>query len=74
MSEDIKKLSNITSKLPNNMESFMDQLKVFSNLFYALFTASYPIFLGLETIILSLVEYKPAVQALIKRQQRAATA
>ena len=52
----------------------MDQLKVFSNLFYALFTASYPIFLGLETIIRSLVEYKPAVQALIKRQQRAATA
>ena len=59
-----------TSKLPNSMESFMEQFKVFANLLYALFTASFPLFLELKTIICSLMEYKPAAQALIKRQQR----
>ena len=70
--EDIKKLSKLTSKLPNSMEIFMEQLKVFANLLYALFTASFPLFLELKTIIHSLMEYNPAAQATIKRQQRAA--
>ena len=56
------------------MESFMDQLKVFENLCYALFTESCPLFLKLKTIIRSLLEYKPTAQALIKNQQRAAIA
>ena len=70
--EDIKKLSNLTSKPPNSMKSFMEQLTVFSNLLYALFTASCPLFLKLKTIIHSLMEFKPAAHVLIKSQQRAA--
>ena len=72
--EDIKKLSKLTSKLPNSMLSFMEQLKVFANLLYALLTAYLPLFLEPKTIIRSLMEYKIAVQALIKKQQRAAIA
>ena len=72
--EDIKKLLKLTSKLPNSMKSFMEQLKVFANLLYALFTASCPLFLELKTIIRSLMDYKPAAQALTKGQQRAAIA
>ena len=53
------------------MGSFMEQLKVFANLLYALFNASYPLILELNTIIRSLVEYKPVARALIKRYQRA---
>ena len=52
----------------------MEQLKVFANLLYALFTASCPLFLKLKTIIHSPMEYKPAVRVLIKRHQRAAIA
>ena len=48
----------------------MDQLKVFANLLYALFTASCPPFLELKMIIRSLMEYKPAARALIKMKQR----
>ena len=40
--KDIKKLTNLTSKLPNSMESIVEQLKVFANLIYALFTSSCP--------------------------------
>ena len=40
--KDIKKLTNLTSKLPNSMESIVEQLKVFANLIYALFTSSFP--------------------------------
>ena len=65
--EDINKLFKLTSNLPNFTESFIDQLKVFVNLLYALFTASFPLFLKLKTIIRSLMEYKPAARALIKR-------
>ena len=36
--EGIKKLSKLTLKLTNTMESFMEQLKVFANLLYVLFT------------------------------------
>ena len=72
--EDMNNLPNLTSKLPNSTESFMEQLKLFASLLYALFTASCPLFLELKTIIRSLVEYKPAAQALIKRQQREAIA
>ena len=72
--EDTNKLSNLTSKLPNSMEIFMEQLKVFANLLYALFTTSRPLFFELKKIIRSLMECNPAVQALIKSQQRAAIA
>ena len=72
--EDINNLLNLTSKLPNSMESFMEQLKVFGDLLYAILTASCPLFLELNTITRSLMEYKPAARALIKRQQRAAIA
>ena len=72
--EDIKKLWKLTSKLPNSMKSFMEQIKVFANLLYALFTASFPLFLELKKTIYSLMEYKPAARALTKRQQRAAIA
>ena len=65
--EYIKKLSEITSKLPNSMENFMDQLKVFANLLYALFTEYSPLFLELKTIIRSIMKYKPAARALMKR-------
>ena len=54
------------------MECFMEQIKVFANLLYALFTASCPLFLELKTIIRSLMEYKPAARAPIKKQQTAA--
>ena len=40
--EDIKKLSKQTSNIPNSTESFIEQLKVFANLIYALFSASPP--------------------------------
>ena len=43
-------------------------------LLYALFTTSFPLFLELKMIILSLMEYKPAARVLIKSQQRAAIA
>ena len=56
------------------MKSFVEQLKVFAKLLYALSSASFPLFLELNTIIRSLMEYKPAERALIKRQQRAAIA
>ena len=72
--EDIKNLLKLTSKLPNSMESFMEQLKVFANLLYALFTAYPPLLLELNTIICSLMEYKPASRVLVKSQQRAAIA
>ena len=72
--EDIKNMSKLTSKLPNFMESFMEQLKVFSNLIYALFTASCLIFLELKAIIRSLMEYNTAAQTVIKRKQRSAIA
>ena len=52
----------------------MDQLKVFANLLYAIFTASFPLFLKLKTIIRSPMDCKPAARALIKRQQRAVIA
>ena len=70
--EGIKKLSKLTSNLPKSMESFMEKLKVFANLLYALFTASCPLFLELKTIIRSLMEYKPAARELTKRKKRAA--
>ena len=70
--EDNKKLSNLTSNIPNSMESFMEQIKVFANLLYALLTSSFPLFLKLKTIILSLMEYKPLARAPIKKQQTAA--
>ena len=54
------------------MESFMDQLKVFENLLYALFTAPCPPLLELKMIIRSLMEYKPAARALIISHKRAA--
>ena len=38
--EDIKELPKLTSKLPNSMEFFMEKLKVFENLLYAIFTES----------------------------------
>ena len=63
--EDIKKLSKLTSKLPKSMEIFTEQLKVFTNLLCAILTASCPLFLELKAIIRSLMEYKPAAQALI---------
>ena len=69
--EDTKDLSNLTSKPPNSMESFMEQLKVFANLLYAIFTASFPLLLELKAIIRSLTEYKPTARALIKRHQMA---
>ena len=53
------------------MERFMEQLKVFENLLYALLTASCPPFLELKAIIHSLIYYRPAAQAFIKRIQRA---
>ena len=56
------------------MESFVEQLKLFANLLYAIFTASFSLFLELKTIICSLMEYKPATRALIKWQQREAIA
>ena len=46
--EDTNKLSNLTSKLPNSMEIFMEQLKVFANLLYALFTTYRPLFFELK--------------------------
>ena len=52
----------------------MEQLKVFANLLYALFTAYPPLLLELNTIICSLMEYKPASRVLVKSQQRAAIA
>ena len=52
----------------------MGQFKVFANLIYAFFAASCPLFLKLKAIIHSLMEYNPAAQVLIKRQQRAAIA
>ena len=52
----------------------MDQLKVFANLLYAIFTAYFPLFLKLKTIIRSPMDYKPAARALIKSQQRAVIA
>ena len=70
--EDIKKLSKLTSKLPKSMEIFTEQLKVFTNLLYAPFTASCPLFLNINKIICSLMYYEPKAGALIKRQQRAA--
>ena len=54
------------------MESFMDYLKVFPNLLYALLTVSFPLFLKIKTIIRSLMEYKHAARELIKIQQREA--
>ena len=72
--DNIKKLSNLTSKLSNSMESFMEQLKVFAKLNYALFISSCPLFLELKTIICSRMEYKPAVRSMIKRQKRSAIA
>ena len=56
--EGVKKLSKLKSKFPNSMEIFIEQIKVFANLLYALFTAYCPLFLKLKTIIRSLVEYK----------------
>ena len=53
--EDVKKLSKLTSKLPNSMEIFMLQVNVFSKLLYAVFTTSFPIFLELKKIICSLM-------------------
>ena len=54
--EDIKKLSKLTSNLPKSMESLMEQLKMFANLLYALFTSYLPLFLKLKTMICSLIE------------------
>ena len=48
----------------------MEKLKVYENLFYELSNESLPLFHELKSIILSLMEYKPAEQALIKRKQR----
>ena len=56
------------------MEGFMEQLKVFSNLLYALFTEPLYFFLELRAIIRSLMEYTPAETALTKNQQRYAIA
>ena len=70
--EDIRNLLKLTSNLPNSMESFMEHLKVFANLLYALFTSSFSLFLELKKIIRVLMEYKPAARALIKSQRRAA--
>ena len=56
------------------MESFMEHLKVFSNLLYVLLAASCPLFLELNMIIRSLMEYKPVARALIKIHQREAIA
>ena len=56
------------------MERFMEQLKVFENLLYALLTASCPPFLELKAIIRSLIYYIPAARAPIKRKQRASIA
>ena len=72
--EDVKKLSKLTSKLPNSMESFMEKIKIFANLLYALFTASCLLFPELKTIVYSLIEYNPVARLLIKSQQRAASA
>ena len=72
MPKDIKKLSNITSKLPNFMESFMEQIKVFAKFLCEFFTASCPLFLELKAIIRSLMDYNPSARVLIKRKHRAA--
>ena len=53
--EDIKNLSKITPNIPNSMESFMEQLKVFANLIYALFAAYFPLFIKLKSVIQSIV-------------------
>ena len=53
--EDIKNMSKLTSNLPNSMESFMEQPKVFVNLLYALSAASLILFLELNIIIRSLM-------------------
>ena len=58
--EEIMKLSKITSKLPNTMEVFTEQVKVFAKLLYALFSSYSPLFLKPKAIIRSLMEYKPA--------------
>ena len=69
--EGMKKLSKLKSKFPNSIEGFMEKLKVFANLLYAIFTASFPLLLELKAIIRSLMEYKPTARALIKRHQMA---
>ena len=69
--EDIKKLSKITPKPPKTMKIFMEKLKVFEKLIYALLSASWPPFVELRAIIRSLIYYRPAAQAFIKRIQRA---
>ena len=50
----------------------MEQLTVFANLSYALFTASLPLFLKLKATIRSLMEYKPVARELVNRSKRSA--
>ena len=72
--EDMRKLATLPTKLPETTEYFLEQVKIFANVLYALFSTTCPLFLQLKEIIKSLMEYKPSAQGLISSKQRASIA
>ena len=72
--DDMKKLALIPTKLPETTELFLEQVKVFANVLYALFSTTCPLFIQLKEIIRALMEYKPSARLLISSKQRASMA
>ena len=72
--EDMKKLAALPTKLPETTERFLEQVKIFANLLYALFSTTCPLFLQMKEIVKSLMEYKPSTRELISNKQRASIA
>ena len=61
--DDIKKLSKLTPKLPDTTDQFIEQLKGFANILYALFTVTCPLFMQLKDIIRAFIAFKPSARA-----------
>lgn len=72
--EDMRKLALLPAKLPEMTDSFLEQVKIFANVLYALFSTTCPLFIQLKEIVKSLMEYKPSARLLISKKQRASMA
>ena len=59
MPVDISKLANMSALVPETSANFIQNLKVFGNLLYALFTCKLPLFKQLKELIKALDTYNP---------------
>jgi len=59
MPADISKLAKMSASVPEMAADFIQNLKVFGNLLYALFTSTSPLFKQLKELIIALDKYNP---------------